>query len=104
MKYIFSLVILLIFGQIFGWNDFCRNNGCRRRRRRCHRRFSCGCFPRFYRFGRCGRNDVDIDNVAVADSNSVAINTGDFGVANAVSTANAVNVNDVDQGRRRKWI
>jgi len=92
----------MIFGQIFSWNDVCGFKGCRRRRR-CHRDFCCRYFPRFSRIGRCGRNDIDIDNVAVADSTAVAINTGDFGNANAVSNANAANVNDINQ-RRRRWI
>jgi hypothetical protein len=65
----------------------CGRGRCHRRRRRCHRRHGCGNFF---------DNDVDIDNVAIADSNAIAINTGDFGDATAVSRADAFNVNDID--------
>jgi hypothetical protein len=95
MKYIYSLVLLMIFGQIFSFYDFCPFGRCGRRRRRCHRRFGCG-FRGWDRGDRWGNNDVDIDNVAVADSNAIAINTGDFGDANAFSSSNAFNVNDIN--------
>jgi hypothetical protein len=90
MKFILALIAFLAFGQILGYmdGDDCGFGRCHlRRRRRCHRRDGCG-----FR----GNDRTNIDNEAIANSNSIAINTGDFGNANAYSTANAFNVNDLD--------
>jgi hypothetical protein len=73
----------MIFAKIFGFYDLCRH-------RRCHRRYGCGIYE--------GWNDnvLEIDYVAIADSNAKAIKTGNFRNARADSRANAFNINDVD--------
>ncbi len=98
MKYIFSLVIFLVFGQIFSWyDDECRFRGrCRRKRRRCHRRYGCGYYGNDG-FDRDGDNEFSaVRENAFANSNSISINTGDNGIARSDSTANAFNVADLD--------
>ena len=98
MKFIFSLAIFLLFGQIFAWfgHHHCGFRGCRRR--------FCdwnGCGNDFgYGFGR--RNDFGYglgrnfapnyeNNIANSNSNSIAINTGDGGNAIATSRSDAIN-------------
>ena len=49
----------------------------------------CGCCP--------GNQKVDIDNIANSQANSLAINGGIFGDANAFSASNAANYNSVNQ-------
>ena len=95
MRFLIALIAFLAFGQILGYfdDDFCWYGRCRpRRRRRCHRRWGCGF--RGYDNDRLDR--TNINNEANANSNSIAINTGDFGSADARSTSNAFNVNDLD--------
>ena len=44
-----------------------------------------------------GGNFVNLDNYAQSNANSLAINTGIFGDANAISNSDATNVNVVNQ-------
>ena len=44
-----------------------------------------------------GGNFVNLDNYAQSNANSLAINTGIFGDANAISNSDAKNVNVVNQ-------
>jgi len=92
MKYIFSLVIFLVFGQILSWYDNgCGWEGCHRRRHR--RRRNCGIYGCGGYWG--GRDDYRfINNNANANSNAISINTGDFGSSFADSRANAINAVD----------
>jgi hypothetical protein len=95
MRFLIALIAFLAFGQILGFydDDFYGNDGYhfrrRRRGRRCHRRWGC-------RFRGYDNDRTNINNEAIANSNSIAINTGDFGSADARSTSNAFNVNDLD--------
>jgi len=93
MRFLIALIAFLALGQILGYfdEDFCGFDRChaRRRRRRCHRRWGC-------RFRGFDNDRINIDNEAIANSNSIAINTGDFGSADARSTSNAFNVNNLD--------
>jgi hypothetical protein len=44
-----------------------------------------------------GGNFVNLDNYAQSNANSLAINTGIFGDANAISNSDATNVNVINQ-------
>jgi len=44
-----------------------------------------------------GGNFVNLDNYAQSNANSLAINAGVFGNANAISNSDATNVNVIDQ-------
>ncbi len=46
---------------------------------------------------RGGKQEVDIDNKAIANSNALAINAGVCGDANAISASSATNYNNVCQ-------
>jgi hypothetical protein len=97
MKYIFSLVIFLVLGQILSWGNYwggpwggCGFRGCRRwggfypwGGNGC---FGSGCGG----YGFPGNNFYNRNSNAIANTNSIALNTGDFGVANSNAPATAI--------------
>ena len=88
MKFIFSLAIFLLFGQIFAWfGNHCGFRGCHRRRfcrwEGCGNDFGYG-----YGYNFAPRYE---NNIANSNSNSIAINTGDGGNAIATSRSDAIN-------------